>query len=178
MWYIVEYLIADMFSFLVVFDRGKTKELIIFVHHDWKLKNHRYINIIFINYTCTRTLYYILPLFVTWVRLILGISIDPYIAYILHLLLIFYSTGYTRGTQWGIRPPTHPLAINGRKYIIERPQTFLATGTPPIFTVEPTQVNTGHIFDDPDQIPMCVTWPSRNDGDIPHTVPPTRRPPL
>ena len=33
MWYIVEYFIVNIFSFLVVFDWGKSKTRIIFIHH-------------------------------------------------------------------------------------------------------------------------------------------------
>ena len=33
-WYIVEYFIVNIFSFPVVFDWGKTKMRILFIHHD------------------------------------------------------------------------------------------------------------------------------------------------
>ena len=71
MWYILEYFNVDIFSFIVVYFWEKYKMRIICIHHMWPVQNHMQSLILFINYTCTPTLYYVynkyyLPQFTTW----------------------------------------------------------------------------------------------------------------
>ena len=58
MLYIVECFIMNIFSFPVMFDRGKPKAEIIFIHHALTVQNHRYRPFLFINCTYTPSLYH------------------------------------------------------------------------------------------------------------------------
>ena len=58
-WFIVEWFLMNIFSFLVVFDWNKLKTIIILVRHFITVNNHRQFLILLIYITRTPTLYYV-----------------------------------------------------------------------------------------------------------------------
>ena len=104
------------------------------------------------------------PLFVTPGSLTFDFTISPYTATLLLSSFMYFTLQvYPQTEARRILQPPHPLASNGRNIRLGGPLPLLAMGVPPEgyrsrSTVEPTQVITGHFFEDPDQ-DYCVHNP-------------------